>query len=79
MLMPNIIYRTFGSKATGIIGFFASFTSVSSLITLFMYKMFLNDTLESYDFFFIFNGLLSCVALVLLYFLFEEVSYVPKS
>ena len=79
VLMPNIINRTFGSKSTGIYGFFASFASASSLITLLMYKLFLHDTLASYNFFFIFNGLLSCAALAILHFLFEEVPYVPKS
>ena len=78
VLMPNIIKRIYGSKTTAMYGFIASFSAASSVITLFMYKWFLvPGEVSSYNMFFLFNGALSLISLILLLTVFSEKRYVP--
>ena len=78
IVMPNIMKRIFGSKTIGMYGYFASFSAASSLITLLMDHLFLSGSLLSYEMFFVFNGVLSLLALIILIFFFDETLYVPK-
>ena len=71
-LLPNIMFRIFGSRAVAIYGWFGSFCAVASLTQVLLDDWFLKDTLKSYDRFFVFNGVLSCGALVLLWTKFSE-------
>lgn len=77
VLAPNILKKIFGSKTTQLYGFFFSFASLCSIITILLQDAFLKDTTKSYNEFFIFNGLLSMVSFVLLMTLFTPDKYVP--
>jgi len=78
VLVPNLLRQIFGSKATQLYGIFFSYTAITSIILLFLQDGFLKDTVKSYDMFFLMNGLLSAISLLILLFLFKQDKYVPK-
>lgn len=79
-LLPNILRRIYGSKATQMYGWFGNYPSLCSIITIYMYKWFLiPGDVKSYNNFFIFNGVLSILALIILNTAFTQDQYVPKS
>lgn len=77
VLLPNAIKKKFGHKATAMYGFFGSFTAMCSIINLIAYNW-LKYTLKSYNEFYIANGILSVIALLLLLFVYSEEPYTPK-
>jgi hypothetical protein len=78
-ILPNILFRIFGSRSLAVYGFFGSFVSIVGLIQVFLDDWFLKTTLKSYNMFFVFNGILSVAALVVLWTMFSEKQYIPKS
>jgi MFS family permease len=79
VMIPNILKKTFGSKATALSGFFYSYLAVYALLTLGLFIRFLHQTPGSYNAFFLFNGTLSITAFLLLYFFMTDKVYMPKS
>jgi len=80
VVLPNTIKKMFGSKGIAVYGFFGSFIAFVGLIQIFLDDFFLKpDSLKSYNSFFVFNGVLSILALALLLLLYKDKKYVPKS
>ena len=77
-MLPNALKRTFGSKATAMYGFFGSFSAMCSIINLFLYEWLIPGSETSYNRFYMFNGVMSVIALLLLIFAFEDKPYTPK-
>lgn len=69
-LLPNEFIRLFGSKSLAVYGFFGSYISFVGLLQIALFDLFLKDTLRSYLIFYVLNGVLGCIALALLVFVF---------
>ena len=79
-LLPNILKRIFGSKATQMYGWFGSYPSVSCVITIYLQKWFLVDgEIKTFYLFFIFYGCLNVLSLILIVSVLNEKPYVPLS
>ena len=76
--MPNALRRTFGTKATAMYGFFGSFSAVYAVLSLYLYKWLIPGSKRSYNIFFMFDGVMSFIALLLLILAFKEEPYTPK-
>ena len=71
-LVPNVLKKIYGQRATELYGFLFSYTGVCAISLIFLQDAFLGQTASSYDIFFYINGTISGVALVILLLFFHE-------
>ena len=71
-LVPNVLKKIYGEKATQLYGILFSYTGPCAIALILLQNAFLDSQAESYDIFFYINGSISAVSLLMLIFLFSE-------
>ena len=70
-MVPNVLKKIFGEKATFLYGIMFSYTGLSSAVMMVMQSEFVGKKVSSYNIFFVINGCLSVVALLMLRYCFS--------
>lgn len=71
-LVPNVLKKIYGEKATQLYGILFSYTGLCSVGLIILQDEFLGKDATTYDIFFYINGGMSVMALLILVFLFSE-------
>ena len=71
-LVPNVLKKLFGDNATQLYGIMFTYVSMSGLILLVLTAAIIDKSYQSYETFFLINGGLSAISLLLLICLFSE-------
>ena len=71
-LVPNVLKKIYGQRATELYGYLFSYTGVCAIAMILLQDAFLGETASSYDIFFYINGSISVVALLMCFILFKE-------
>ena len=74
-LVPNVLKKIYGDQATPVFGLMFSFSGICSILLIFLQKWFITAETRSYNIFFLINGFLSLVSLIMLKFLFSEYKF----
>ena len=71
-LVPNILRKIYGDRATSVFGLMFSFSGLCSILMLLLQNWFITSHKHSYNAFFVVNGVLSVISLVLLKCVFTQ-------
>lgn len=72
-LVPNVLKKIYGDKATELYGYLFSYTGLCAIFLILLQTEFLDDEdASSYDIFFYINGGISMVSMCLLVLFFRE-------
>jgi len=71
-IVPNVLKKIYGEKATSLYGILFSYTGVCAVGLIILQDEFLTKDAGSYDTFFYINGTMSCISILILIFFFRE-------
>ena len=78
VLVPNILKKLFGKYSIALYGFAFSYTSIGNLLIVVLQGALIDeDDPETYSVFFMVNGAMSAVALIILLIFFKEEKFIP--